>query len=100
MKSGFKLLWSDQALADLGSIINYLSEKWTQRETQNFARRLDKRLNLIATNPELFPKTAKKKNVRRSVLTRQIVIYYTTNKMTINIVSLFDTRQNPKKLRV
>lgn len=100
MKNGFKLFWSDQALSDLQNIIKYLSENWSQKEIQNFAKRPDKRLNLIATNPELFPKTAKKKNVRRSVLTRQIVIYYTTNKTMISIVSLFDTRQSPKKLRV
>ena len=100
MKSGYKLLWSDRALADLQNIINYLTENWTPKEIQNFARRLDKRLDLITTNPGLFPKTAKRKNVRRSVLTKQTVIYYETKENIINIVTLFDPRQNPKKLRL
>ena len=100
MKSGYKLLWSERALADLQNIINYLAENWTQKEIQNFARRLDKRLDLIAINPALFPKTAKRKNMRRSVLTKQTVIYYQTRENIINIVALFNPRQSPKKLKL
>jgi plasmid stabilization system protein ParE len=100
MKSGYKLLWSDRALEDLRNILDYLTENWTQKEIHNFVRRLDKRLELIAINPRLFPKTTKRKNVRRSVLTKQTVIYYSTKENVINIVTLFDPRQNPKKLRL
>ena len=67
MKSGYKLFWSDRASDDLQNIINYLIKNWTQKEVQNFARRLDKRLNLLSNSPRLFPKTAKRKNIRRSV---------------------------------
>jgi plasmid stabilization system protein ParE len=100
MKSGYKLLWSYRALADLQNIISHLTENWTSKEIQNFARRLDKRIDLITANPGLFPKTTKRKNVRRSVLTKQTVIYYETKENIINIVTLFDPRQNPKKLRI
>jgi len=67
MKSGYKLFWSDKALADLQNVITYLIENWTQKEIQNFARRLDKRLELITINPRLFPKTVKRREVRKSV---------------------------------
>ncbi len=100
MKSGYKLFWSDKALADLQNIINYLTENWTQKEIQNFARRLDKRLELIAINPRLFPKTAKRREVRKSVLTKHTVIYYETKGNVVSIVTLFDPRQNPKKLKL
>ena len=55
MKSGYKLFWSDRALDDLQNIINYLIKNWTQKEVRNFARRLDKRLDLLSTSPGLFP---------------------------------------------
>jgi len=100
MKSGYKLQWSDQALSDLKNIINYLTEHWTQREIQNFARRLDKRLNLIVANPALFPKTSKRKDIRKSVLTKHTVIYYEKREKVVTIVTLFDPRQNPKKLKL
>ncbi len=95
MRSGYKLLWSDKALADLQNIITYHTENWTTKEIQNFARRLDKRLELIIVNPRLFPKTTKRKEVRKSVLTKHTVIYY-----VVTIVTLFDPRQNPKKLKL
>lgn len=100
MQSGYKLFWSDRALEDLQNIIEYLREKWTQKEIRNFVRRLDKRLELISVNPRLFSKTAKRKNIRRSVLTKHTTIYYEVAENAVTIVTLFDPRQHPKKLRL
>jgi plasmid stabilization system protein ParE len=100
MKSGYKLLWSDRALADLKNIIDYLIENWTERDIQNFAKKLDKRLEVIVINPKLFPKTGRRKDVRKSVLSKHTVIYYQTTGSIVNILSLFDPRQNPKKLKL
>lgn len=100
MRSGYKLMWSDRALSDLKNIIDYLTENWPQKEIQNFARRLDKRLDLISVNPNLFPLTSKRKNVRKSVLTKHTVIYYRAESNVVTIVTLFDPRQHPKRLRL
>lgn len=102
MKSGYRLFWSDHALAHLQRIIDYLTENWTHREIKNFAKKLEKRLELIRRNPELFPKTSKRKNVRRSVLTKHVVIYYyyETQGRVVTLITLFDPRQNPEKLKI
>lgn len=100
MRSGYRILWSDRATSDLQNIIDYLLNKWTEKEVRNFVKKLDNRLELISINPRLFPKTNKRKNVRRSVLTKQTVIYYETSNDIIKIVTLFDPRQNPKKLKI
>jgi len=100
MQSGYKLFWTERALGDLQNILIYLNEKWTQKEIRNFVRRLDKRLELIAGNPRLFPKTAKKRTIRRSVLTKHTVIYYEAAENSVTIVTLFDPRQHPEKLRL
>lgn len=99
MRSGYKLMWSDRALADLKNIIHYLTENWTEKEIKAFARRLDKRLDLISVNPNLFPRTTRRKNVRKCVLTKHTVIYYKTDNKVVTLVALFDPRQNPSKLR-
>lgn len=98
MKSGYKIFWSDTAIQDLKNIIDYLTLHWTNKEVRQFARKLDKRIEVITINPMLFPFTAKK-NIRRSVLTKQIVIYYKTSAHAVTIITLFDARQNPKKLK-
>ena len=100
MKSGYKLFWSDRALSDLRNITDYLSENWTEKELKTFAKKLDRRLEIITFNPRLFPLTMERKNVRRSVLTRQTVIYYEARKYVVSIITLFDSRQDPKKLKL
>lgn len=98
MKNGYRLLWSEKATLDLQQIIDYLKESWTEKEIKSFVKRLDKRLNLILINPRLFPKTTKRRNIRRSVLTKHITIYYTAFGKSIKVVALFDSRQDPQKL--
>ncbi|QOI97496.1 MAG: type II toxin-antitoxin system RelE/ParE family toxin [Flammeovirgaceae bacterium] len=100
MRSGYRIRWSDRAIFDLQNIIDYLLYKWTEKEVTNFVKKLDKRLELISINPRLFPKTSRRKNVRRSVLTKQTAIYYETSTDTIKIVTLFDPRRDPKKLKI
>lgn len=100
MKNGYKLLWSERALSDLKNIVDYLLENWTEKELKNFARSLDKRLEIISFNPKIFPKTRKRREIRKSVLTKHTVIYYETSDKVITIVTLFDPRQNPNKLKL
>ena len=54
MKNGYKIDWSTEAINNLDSIIDYLSIKWTNREIKIFYKLLDKKLNLISKNPDLF----------------------------------------------
>jgi plasmid stabilization system protein ParE len=100
MKNGYSIKWSLQARDDLKNIINYISSNWTDKEVREFAKKLNKRLNVIANFPALFPKTLQKENVRRSVLTKQIAIYYSKHNKTVNIISVFDVRQDPAKLKL
>ncbi len=98
MKSTFKIIWTSRALTDLKNIITYLEENWTVKEIQNFAHLLDLQLSRLIIHPFLFPESNKYKKIRKSVLTRQISIYYRVIKNEIQIISLFDNRQNPIKL--
>ncbi|MCK9451056.1 MAG: type II toxin-antitoxin system RelE/ParE family toxin [Bacteroidales bacterium] len=98
MKSISKVLWSKRAETDLKSIINFLERNWTDKEVTNFVRKLDKQISIIQNQPNAFPAT-NRKNVRRSVLSRQITIYYDIMEDAVRIVALFDTRQSPDKLK-
>jgi plasmid stabilization system protein ParE len=98
MESTFKILWTNRALSDLKNIVTYLEENWTVNEIQKFTRLLDLQLNRLIIHPFLFPASNKYKKIRKSVLTRQISIYYRVINNEIQIITLFDNRQNPKKL--
>ena len=100
MISGYKIVWTNKAIADLDNIIEYLTNLWTEKEISGFFKKLDKRINIIGQRPLLYPVTKMRKNVRRSVLTSQISIYYRISKRSVEILTLFDNRQNPSYLKV
>ncbi len=97
MKSTYKLIWSEEAKNNLSEIIDYLEERWTEKEISQFLKKLNHQLDLIRHNPKLFPKV-NRKGVRKSVLSKQVSIFYKSNRKEINILFIFDTRQNPGKL--
>jgi plasmid stabilization system protein ParE len=100
MSDIYKIIWSDESLNNLDSIITYLETNWTKKEIQKFIRLLDKRIEIISKHPLLFPASPKSNNVRKSVLTKQTTIFYRVSTDRIEILSIFDTRQNPDKLKI
>jgi len=99
MENIYKILWTDEALDNLADIIEYLEHRWTKREIRSFSRLLDQHVKLIRSNPELFPMSATSSLLRKSVLTKQTTIYYRLANKEIQIVTLFDNRQDTKKLK-
>ena len=99
MKSTYKIIWSDEALHNLRQIMEYLESRWTQKEISKFARLLEKHIELISQNPLLFPEISYKKGIRHAVLSRQTSIYYRITDNQVQIITLFDNRQNPERLR-
>lgn len=56
---GYKLHWSEEAVANLEGILEgileSLSKNWTNREIENFKKILGLQLDLIIKNPYMFP---------------------------------------------
>jgi plasmid stabilization system protein ParE len=40
MKSGYRILWTDNALKELEKTITFLEENWTEKELQSLANSL------------------------------------------------------------
>lgn len=99
MKSGYNIRWTDHALFELEDTIDYLEENWTERELKNFSQELDRTIELISKNPDLFQPTEKSINVRRAVVAKFNNLYYRQKNETIEILSLFSNRQDPNKKR-
>jgi len=98
MKSGYKIFWTDHALMELRETFNYLEKNWSETEIKKLSRKIDKTLELISSNPELFSKTEIKENVRRVVITKHNSLYYRITEETIEVLSFFSNRKNPNKI--
>ena len=98
MAFDYKILWTDEAIDNLESILDYLNNHWTQREVDNFKLRLSKLISLIQHNPELFPFSPYNSKLRKAVLSTQTTIFYEVSGQLIHLVYLFDNRQDIERI--
>lgn len=89
---------SKRAEKKLDNLLNYLETKWSARVKNNFVNKLQKAIKQIQQHPYGYPNSEIIKGLHKHVITKQTTIYYKYDKMYIYIITVFDSRQNPKKL--
>ncbi len=90
---------SPQAQIDINNILIYLSYNWSAKEIEDFLKKLEAFYTIIAINPRIFGYYNRSKNIRSYALTKQNIIYYRNRKSAVEIITVFDGRQNPAKLK-
>ncbi|MEQ5791720.1 type II toxin-antitoxin system RelE/ParE family toxin [Muricauda sp. NFXS6] len=93
-----KVKISKTAEKKISELLDYLQENWSLKVKSDFVEKLDKSIDLIKSNPKIFPKSDKKSGLHKCVISKQTTLYYQFNSQTIYIVTIFDNRQNPSKL--
>ncbi|MBW8049284.1 MAG: type II toxin-antitoxin system RelE/ParE family toxin [Cytophagales bacterium] len=94
-----EVIWSLEAEWNLRNIINYLTEEWTEKEIRNFAVRLEKKLSILVENPRLCRKSERLKGTRECFLGKYNTLFYTHDNKNLNIITIWDNRQDPEKLK-
>ena len=98
MAYDFKILWTDEAINNLDDILDYLKNRWTQREIDIFKKSLSKQIRLIEQNPNLFPISSFNPRLHKAVLSRQTTIYYEVSDQIIYLAYLFNNNQDIKRI--
>ncbi len=93
-----QIIWSPSSEKDFEDILDYLSRKWSKNVAYQFIIKTEILLNQIANNPKQFPIINKQLNVRKCVLTKHNSLYYKITTNHIEIIRIYDTRQNPNDL--
>lgn len=96
MESGYKILWTDHALTELSETFEYLDNNFTEKELQALSSEIDRTLRLIGSQPSLF-QFSESAHVRKVVIKKYNTMYYRERQHTIEILSFFPNRRNPKK---
>ena len=94
-----KIIISDFVLDKIKNLLEYIESKWSENVRQKFAQKLYSSVKVIRESPEAFPKSDINKNVHKCVITKQTTIFYKFNSKKIEIIAIFDTRQNPNKIK-
>ena len=94
-----KVVWSPQSEFDFSHILEYLEFKWNRAVVNQFLDVTSKTIDWIVSNPRQFQFANKKRGIRKCVITKQNTIYFREKRNSIEVVRIFDTRQNPTKLK-
>ena len=93
-----KIVLSKRASRNLEKLLEYLEIKWSKKVKDNFIKKLEKALKILIEKPESSPKSEIIKGLHKCVVTKQTTVFYKFDNKHIFVVTIFDTRQEPKKL--
>ncbi len=96
-----KVYLSENAELKLLKLSDYLLENWNLKTRDKFIAILTDKIKQISIQPDSCPKSSEFDNLYRCVVTKQTTFYYRvlTKQNEIEIITLFDTRQHPDKLK-
>lgn len=101
MKGGYKIFWTEHAESELEleKTVSYLQKEFSDKEISNLLIKIEETLELIFINPKIFP-ISEKKGIHKAVLLKYNSMYYREINNTVEILSFFSNRQNPKKRKI
>ena len=93
------VILSPQAKQDIEFILEYLKENWYQKVIDDFLLKLEVFYTIVSINPHIFGYYSRSRNIRNYAITKQQVIYYRNRRKAVEIITVFDSRQSPFKLK-
>jgi len=90
---------SKRARNKLEKLLEYLETNWSLKVKKEFIKKLDHSISLIQLNPDSFQKSFLIQGLHKCVVTKQTTVYFRFDKKNIYIVTIFDNRQNPERLK-
>jgi plasmid stabilization system protein ParE len=94
------LKWTDRAIVEYDKLLDYLHGEWGDEIALRVINEINHTVSRIQKSPEQFPVFIKKRQVRLCVASPQTSIFFKIKKDYIEISSVFDNRQNPKKRKL
>lgn len=94
-----ELIWSPESKEDLLNLLDYLISEWNLNVAENFIKDLENQIKKIQNNPKINPIISKHNEFRRCVISKHNSLIYNYSNDSILIFRIFDTRQNPNKLK-
>jgi plasmid stabilization system protein ParE len=91
----YEIVYTPQFEEDFILLMDYLSEKWSDRIAKQFGSQLDGLIATLSKMPLIGKKSLQNSFVRGITVTDKNILYYAVLDNQIVLLSLVDTRQNP-----
>jgi len=96
---GYKLRWSEESVQNLDDIIDDIYGKWSEKEVQQFKKKLANLLELIISNPLLFLASIQYPDLRKAVLSKQTTVFYKIEKDRVYVSYIHLNKRDQGRIR-
>ena len=91
------VIWTENAIEDYKLVIDYLLLEWPLPVAEKFVETIEKRIEVLSNFPNIGIPSLKDPSIRSIILTKHNKLYYRVYSDKIEILNIFDTRQDPEK---
>jgi plasmid stabilization system protein ParE len=95
----YQVIYKKRFYNKLTALLNYLEAEWNKEVAKQFLQKLDKRLATLKMQPYIGSPSQSIKDVRGILITKHNKLFYKVTKNTIIVLTMYDTRIDPKKNR-
>ena len=97
----FLINWTDESKITFNENIEYLSREWDLIAINKFLDRVDDVVQSISHNPNLYPIYRRDDKIYKCVLNKHVTLFYQViNAERIDLITFWNTHQNPTNLRL
>jgi len=93
-----QVIFSKRAKIRLENLLGYLEKEWSEKSKDDFIKKLDRSIIQIKKLPTSCPESKENPGLFKCVITKQTTLFYRIKDQSVQVITLFDTRQNPGKL--
>lgn len=94
-----QVIWTNRARITYLTVLDYLDEYWTYKELIKFISKTELIIKTIEKNPRIYPESEIFKGIRKAHIDKNNSMFYEIEESKIYLLTFFDNRQNPNKLR-
>lgn len=78
-------------------VLAYLEKEWSHKVAKEFLLKIDRRIELLSTQPFIGASYTTIKDIRGLLITRHNRLYYKIKGETVIVLNMYDTRIKPKR---
>lgn len=81
----------------VNTVLAWLNKEWSGKIAEEFLKKIDYRITLLAKQPFSGAPSLKVNDVRGLLISRHNKMYYKVKDGKVVILNMYDTRMNPKR---
>jgi plasmid stabilization system protein ParE len=90
-----QVFYTPRSKETLGSVYNFISDKFGLKSADQFVLKAEKTIALIAQQPFMFKASAIDDDVRIGLISKQTSLFYRVTDTSVHLLFFWDNRQEP-----